>query len=195
MWASLHYIYCPRISAVFFWLSVLDYDHFFDCFLFFFQCESFQDAHEWKMYSPQPNQTPPDSLQLCAVEMTNESTFCCWWNFHIGLCYCCSPGPDPTYLHTGCHPKSPRPGDFRDVIRMSLWALEGAVSEHLSYRKWGAAFRTPPLPHQALLLGRCPIQSQAHWWQDTACLPGMEVLGISTRGIQGPYTAGARVPG
>lgn len=142
------------------------------------------------MYSPQPNQTRPDSLQLCAVEMTNESTFCCWWNFHIGHRYCCSPGPDPTYLHTGCHPKSPRPGDFRDVIRTSLWALEGALSEHLSGREGGVAFRTPLLLHQILLLGRCPIQSQAHRWQDPACLPSTEVLGIPAGGIWGPWAPG-----
>lgn len=48
----------PSISGFPFWTMMI----FLTLFLFlFFLCESFQDAHEWKMHSPQPNQTSPDS--------------------------------------------------------------------------------------------------------------------------------------
>lgn len=108
----------------------------------------------WFLFSRRPrveNALPPAKsnfarfLTAVCIEMTNERALCCQWNFHTGHCRCYSPGPNPAYLHTGCHPKSPRPGDFRDVIRH--WA-SSLSSRNLGFE---AGF------HFKQVLGRCSV--------------------------------------
>lgn len=82
-------------------------------------CENFQDAYERKMHSPLARSNFTRFLTAVCVEMTNESLLLPVELSHMALLLPLT-GTDPVYLHTGCHPKSPRPGDFRDVMRMRL---------------------------------------------------------------------------
>lgn len=106
------YICCHSISAFDFWLPVLDYDDFF-----FFLVRKFSRRPRVENALLPARSDFTRFLTAVCVEMTNDRALCCRWNFHTRHCCCCSSGHDPAYLHTGCHPKSPRPGDFRDVMR------------------------------------------------------------------------------
>jgi hypothetical protein len=72
--------------------------------------------------------------------------------------HCCQlVGLNQGHLHTGCHPKSPRPGDFGGSKQYccELWEVHNVYAYPAGH---GYHFKLPALCRQArtLLPGRCP---------------------------------------